>query len=109
MKIDSNKYEVRIRYSPLPGDECFIAEVIDMPGVMAHGDTREAAAREIQAALKLALDTYKTSKEAPPPPVNHAAKSLGAQGGSTRSPAKARAAKLNGVRGGRPRKTQATA
>lgn len=57
MKTDSNDYEVRIGYSPERGDECFIAQVLDMPGIMAHGNTREEAAREIQTALQLALDS----------------------------------------------------
>jgi predicted RNase H-like HicB family nuclease len=57
MKTDSNDYEVRIGYSPERGDECFIAQVLDMPGIMAHGNTREEAAREVQTALQLALNS----------------------------------------------------
>jgi len=49
-------YEIRIWYSATPGDDCFIAQVVEWPGIMAHGDTREEAAREIQLALEGALE-----------------------------------------------------
>lgn len=107
MKTNPKDYEVRIWYSPAPGDECFVAQVLDMPGVVAHGETREEAAREIQIALTLALETYVEAGEQPPAPKNHAAIALGARGGSARTRAKRRAAKRNGARGGRPRKTLA--
>ena len=48
-------YEIRIWYSAEKGDECFIAQVVEWPGIMAHGDTREDAARQIQLALDGAL------------------------------------------------------
>jgi predicted RNase H-like HicB family nuclease len=35
---------IRIWYSAEKGDECFIAQVVEWPGIMAHGDTREEAA-----------------------------------------------------------------
>jgi predicted RNase H-like HicB family nuclease len=104
MKTDSNDYEVRIWYSPEPGDECFVAQVLNLPGIMAHGDTREAAAREIQTALQLALDAYAEMGKSPPVPKNRAAVALGSRGGSVRTAAKRLAAKRNGARGGRPRK-----
>ncbi len=107
MKTDPNNYEVRIWYSPAPGDECFVAQVFDMPGIMAHGETREEAAREIQTALQLALDTYAEIGKPPPVPKNHAAVELGTRGGSTRTRAKRLAAIRNGARGGRPRKLRA--
>jgi len=109
MKADPNDYEVRIWYSPEPGDECFVAQVLDMPGIMAHGETREEAAREIQMALQLALDTYAEIGKPPPAPKNHAAVALGRRGGSARTRAKRLAAKRNGARGGRPRKLQPVA
>ncbi len=109
MKTEAKNYEVRIWYSPKPGDECFVAQVLDLPGIMAHGDTREEAAREIQNALQLALETYAAAGEQPPASKDHAAVALGARGGSARSKAKTLAAKRNGARGGRPRKTRAVA
>jgi len=55
MKHDPRDYEIRIRHSPAPGDECFIAQAVEWPEVTAHGDTLEEAAREIHTALELAL------------------------------------------------------
>lgn len=52
MRPDPRDYEMRIWYSADKGDECFIAQVVEWPGIMAHGHTREEAAREIQLALK---------------------------------------------------------
>jgi len=109
MKPNSKDYEVRIWYSPEPGDECFVAQVLALPGIMAHGESREDAAREIQNALQLALDTCTNIDELPPAPKNHAAVMLGGRGGSARTKAKRLAAKRNGARGGRPRKPRATA
>lgn len=55
MQPDAREYEIRIWYSEEKGDDCFIAQVVDWPGIMAHGDTREEAARQIQLALEGAL------------------------------------------------------
>jgi len=104
MKPTAKDYEVRIWYSEIPGDDCYVAQVNDMPGIMAHGDSREAAAREIQEVLQLALDTYAQNKEEPPAPKNIAGASLGRIGGSTKSSKKSLAARINGRRGGRPKK-----
>lgn len=54
--MDTRAYEIRIWYSPEPGDECFIAQVVEMPTLSAHGATREEAAREIGVVLKLACE-----------------------------------------------------
>lgn len=59
---ENRSHEVRIWYSAEPGDDCFVAQVLTMPGIMAHGDTREAAAREIQVALDGALEVLRESK-----------------------------------------------
>jgi predicted RNase H-like HicB family nuclease len=56
IRLDSRDYEIRIWFSAEKGDECFIAQVVEWPGVMAHGDTREDAARQIQLALDGALE-----------------------------------------------------
>jgi len=56
MNPAAKDYEVRIWYSEVLGEDCYVAQVSDMPGVMAHVDSREAAAKEIQNALRLALD-----------------------------------------------------
>jgi predicted RNase H-like HicB family nuclease len=73
LQPDPRDYEIRIWYSATKGDECFIAQVVEWPGIMAHGDTRQEAAREIQSALegalKVALDD---GIEVPAPAMAHA-------------------------------------
>ena len=53
---DARDYEILIRYSAVPGDDCYIAQVVEWPTIMAHGDSREEAAHEIQLALEGALE-----------------------------------------------------
>jgi predicted RNase H-like HicB family nuclease len=100
-------YEIRIWYSSVPGDDCYVAQVVDMPGIMAHGDTRDEAAREIQSALEFALKTYADDGEAPPAPGSRTAATLGHIGGRVSSARKRVAARRNGRKGGRPRKAAA--
>jgi predicted RNase H-like HicB family nuclease len=69
MQPDPRDYEIRIWYSAEKGDECFIAQVVEWPGIMAHGDTREEAAREIQLALEGALEVAAEQGIKPPAPV----------------------------------------
>ncbi|HEX3728696.1 MAG TPA: type II toxin-antitoxin system HicB family antitoxin, partial [Opitutaceae bacterium] len=73
MIINPRDYEIRIWYSIEPGDDCFVAQVTEMPGIMAHGASRAEAAREIQTALELGLETYAKSGEKPPMPWSRAA------------------------------------
>jgi predicted RNase H-like HicB family nuclease len=68
MQSDPRDYEIRIWYSSAEGDECFIAQIVEWPGIMAHGDTREEAARQIQLALEGALETAAKSGIKPPSP-----------------------------------------
>jgi len=56
MKHDPRDFEIRIQYSAVPGDECYIARVVEWPTISAHGDTPEEAARQIQLALEGALE-----------------------------------------------------
>ena len=65
---DPRDYEIRIRYSAERGDECFIAQVVEWSGIMAHGDTREEAARQIQLALEGALEVAAECGLKPPAP-----------------------------------------
>lgn len=104
MKPTAKDYEVSIWYSEVPGDDCYVAQVNDMPGIMAHGDSREAAAKEIQEALQLALDSYAQNSAEPPAPKSAAAASLGRIGGRAKSSKKSLAARVNGRMGGRPKK-----
>ena len=68
MQPHPRDYEIRIWYSAEKGDECFIAQVVEWPGIMAHGNTREEAAREIQLALEGALESAAESGIKPPAP-----------------------------------------
>ncbi|MFZ1220191.1 MAG: type II toxin-antitoxin system HicB family antitoxin [Chthoniobacterales bacterium] len=65
---DPRDYEIRIRYSAEPGDDCFVAQVVEWPGIMAHGGTREEAARQIQLALEGALEVAAEQGIKPPSP-----------------------------------------
>lgn len=68
MEFAPRDYEIRIWYSATTGDECFIAQAVEWPGIMAHGETREAAAREIQLALEGALEAVAEAGIKPPAP-----------------------------------------
>jgi len=67
-KHDPRDYETRIWYSAEKGDECYVAQVVEWPSIMAHGDTREQAAREIHAALKAVLEIAYADGVQPPTP-----------------------------------------
>jgi predicted RNase H-like HicB family nuclease len=49
MQPDPRDYEIRIWYSAEKGDECFVAQVVEWPGIMTRGDTREEGALEVAA------------------------------------------------------------
>ncbi len=66
-------YEIRIWFSAVAGDDCFIAQVVEWPSLMAHGETREEAARQIQIALEGALEVASQQGITPPvPALTHA-------------------------------------
>ncbi|MSS72791.1 MAG: type II toxin-antitoxin system HicB family antitoxin [Candidatus Latescibacteria bacterium] len=52
-----HKYEIIIYWSD--EDRVFIAEVPELPGCMAHGDTQEAALKNAHEAIQLWIDTAK--------------------------------------------------
>lgn len=61
-----HKYEVRICWSQ--GDESFVAEIPELPGCMAHGDTPQSALANAQDAIGLWLDTARQlGREIPKP------------------------------------------
>ena len=68
MRSDARDYEIRIWYSAEKGDECFVAQVVQWPGITAHGESREEAAREIQLALEGALELAAEQGIQPPAP-----------------------------------------
>ena len=49
------KYEIIIFWSE--EDQVFVAEVPELPGCLAHGDTQEAALNNAKEALRLWIDT----------------------------------------------------
>lgn len=53
------KYEILLYWSN--DDQAFLAEVPELPGCMAHGDTQERALKNIQDAIDLWLDTARES------------------------------------------------
>ena len=53
--MSAHKYEVIIYWSD--EDQCFVADVPELPGCMAHGDSYEAALGSAQEAIDLWLDT----------------------------------------------------
>lgn len=50
-----HKYEVLIFWSD--DDQAFVAEVPELPGCMAHGDSQETALANCQDAMELWLET----------------------------------------------------
>ena len=59
-------YEVNIRWSEPHG--FFIAQVVEMPGVMADGPTREMALREIETALEAIIEAALEQRHMLPEP-----------------------------------------
>ncbi|MBS3947515.1 MAG: type II toxin-antitoxin system HicB family antitoxin [Dethiobacter sp.] len=49
------KYEIIIYWSN--EDQAFIAEVPELPGCMAHGETQEAVLQNVKEAMQLWIDT----------------------------------------------------
>ena len=45
------KYEIILYWSN--ADSAFVAEVPELPGCMAHGDTQDAALRNVNQAMEL--------------------------------------------------------
>ena len=66
MKYTTQDYPVQIWYSV--EDKAFIAQVLDMPGISACGNTREAAAREIGIVLEMVLKIDREDGTEPPVP-----------------------------------------
>jgi len=66
VRTGARDYEIRIWYSTEKGDECYVAQVVEWPGIVAHGETREEAARQIQFALEGALEAAAETGIKPP-------------------------------------------
>jgi len=50
-----SRFEIIIFWSD--EDQCFVAEVPELPGCMAHGDSHESALAQVKQAIQLWLDT----------------------------------------------------
>ena len=61
-----HKYEVIIYWSNEDG--AFVAEVPELPGCAAHGDTQQAALEEIGQAIDLWLETAREFGDSIPEP-----------------------------------------
>ena len=63
------KYETIIYWSK--DDDAYVAEVPELPGCMAHGETYEAALGNVKDAIQLWLDTAKEFGDPIPEPKGH--------------------------------------
>ena len=52
---DHPKYELSVYWSA--EDSVFVAEVPDLPGCLAHGETAEEAVRQVEQAIDLWIDS----------------------------------------------------
>ena len=59
-------YEIILYWSRIDG--VFVAEVPELPGCMAHGDTQEAALGNVNQAMELWIDTARESGDPIPEP-----------------------------------------
>ena len=60
------KYEIILYWGN--ADDAFVAEVPELPGCAAHGDTQENALKNINQAMELWIDTAKEAGEPIPEP-----------------------------------------
>ena len=61
-----HKYEIIIYWSR--DDGVFVAEVPELPGCVAHGDTQEVTLRNVNQAMDLWLDTAREFGDPIPEP-----------------------------------------
>ena len=61
-----DRYEIILYWSA--EDRVFIAEVPELPGCMAHGDTQEDALANVKEAMRLWLDTAREFGDPIPEP-----------------------------------------
>lgn len=61
-----HKYEIILYWSE--ADRAFVAEVPELPGCMAHGDTQQAALKNITRAMDLWIDTAREFGDPIPEP-----------------------------------------
>jgi len=61
-----SKYEIIIYWSN--EDQVFVAEIPELPGCLAHGETEEAALKQVKEAMQLWLDTAREFGDPIPEP-----------------------------------------
>ena len=64
-----DKYEVIIFWSN--ADDAFVAEIPELPGCAAHGDTQGNALANVREAMRLWIDTAREFGDAIPEPKGH--------------------------------------
>ncbi len=62
-----NKYEIIIYWSD--EDQSYIADVPELPGCIAHGDTYESALTNIKRAMDLWVETAREFNDPIPAPI----------------------------------------
>jgi len=66
-----NNYEIIVFWSR--EDECFVAEIPELPGCMAHGETDIEALKSVKEAKELWLETAKElGRNIPEPKLRYA-------------------------------------
>ncbi len=71
---EAKDYETRIWWSAQ--DAVYVAQCLEMPGIMAHGDTRAEAAASIQEAIVLCLECLREDGQELPVPQHSKAGAL---------------------------------
>ena len=64
--MKKNRYEMIIWWSA--EDEAYVVDVPELPGCMAHGDSRQAAIKNAEDAIKFWIKTAKDDGLAVPEP-----------------------------------------
>ena len=64
----NDKYEYKVAWSE--EDKAYIGRVAEFPSLAAHGDTPEAALKEIQFVVSAVLEDLKEQGEKPPEPLS---------------------------------------
>ncbi len=64
-----DKYEVIIFWSDI--DDSFVAEIPELPGCVAHGDTQSSALASVRKAMRLWIDTAREFGDSVPEPKGH--------------------------------------
>ena len=63
------KFETTIYWSK--DDSCYIAEAVELPGCMAHGNSYETALQNLKDAIQLWIDTANECGDPIPEPKIH--------------------------------------